>query len=371
MKIVISGARGRPGPQGEVGPVPNIVPKFAEHTANGTLTLNYSQSADWFVVLKANITQLSVTNLPDDLGMRIALLQDSTGGRTVTLDPAWVEGDTEPTISINPLTLSVITVENDGTDHIVSGAVPSLIDYGTYLPLAGGNLAGNLTIAKASPVLGLDTESADQEALIEFRRNNVVFWKMGKDAEAHGGSDAGSDFYIQRRDNTGAVLNKPITIDRQTGTITFDNYFRTKGRKRLEAQFDKTGSTSLSNVTNLSLAVLAGKSYGFRAVLPYSCDEGGGVKFAINGSITADYIWFQINAIKNAGTPVLVIGDRHTALGSSSAYQAAGHTFGHCVIEGEVDVTVAGELRVQFAQSASVGTSNIKKGAMFDVFEIA
>ena len=45
---------------------------------------------------------------------------------------------------------------------------------------------------------------------------------ISKDGSAESGSNAGSNFAIERYNDAGALLNKPISINRASGWITLD-----------------------------------------------------------------------------------------------------------------------------------------------------
>ena len=134
----------------------------------------------------------------------------------------------------------------------------------------------------------------------------------------------------------------------------------------VSTQFDTT-STTLANVTGLSLDVEAGRTYSFRAVLHYDADGVGGHKYAINGTATATAIKYQINSIRNS-TNAYVINSRQTALGGNAG--EAGATAGMTTIEGVITVNAAGTLTVQFAQNAAGGTSSILTGSSFEMVPI-
>lgn len=358
-RITISGARGPAGPAGPQGAVPSIQPYWVEHAASGALALSYSVAADVFIYLRANITALTVTDLPDGLSMRIAFLQDATGSRTVSLDGTWVTGSPTPSISSSALTLSVIMVSRSGATYTVSGAVPYVPDYSLYLPLSGGTLTGNITIAKSTPVLKLDAAAVDEEATLTFARDGVDVWRMFLDED--------DKLRIQRRAANGTLINSPLIFDYATGTVTCDNFLKTKGRKRLTAQFDRT-SSSLGNVTGLTVDLLAGLTYGFRAYLHYTAHATSGHQYAMGGSCTATSIVYQTTSLSNA-TMANVIAARHAVLGGASGQ--VGSAAGTTLMEGCITVNVAGALRVQFALNTGSGvTSSLLAGSFFDVWEV-
>lgn len=103
----------------------------------------------------------------------------------------------------------------------------------TLLGLTAGtaNFTGDLTISKASPVLSINASSGDPVVSIDgaagqikstrYRTGTSLRWLTGANATAESGSNAGSDFVIQRYNDAGAGLGAALTITRSTGTATF------------------------------------------------------------------------------------------------------------------------------------------------------
>lgn len=139
------------------------------------------------------------------------------------------------------------------------------------------------------------------------------------------------------------------------------------GAVRVSTQFDKTTNTTLADVTGLSVTVVAGRKYRFRATLFVDASAVGGQKYAISGTATATAIIYNINTISNT-TNLLVITSRQTALAGSSGQ--AGATSNFTEIAGLISVNAGGTLTVQFAQNASNGTSSVLVGSYFEVWDI-
>ena len=134
------------------------------------------------------------------------------------------------------------------------------------------------------------------------------------------------------------------------------------------ADFTKTGDTTLATVTGLSLSVLAGRTYSFRALLFVDADAVGGSKFAIAGTATATAIIYHIRLLDDA-TDAFLIAARQTALGGSSGQ--SGSTAALALIEGTIVVNAAGTLLVQFAQNAAAGASSVKAGSTWTVEDVS
>lgn len=149
--------------------------------------------------------------------------------------------------------------------------------------------------------------------------------------------------------------------------LDINGFFRWGGMKRVSTQFDKT-NTTLANVTGLSVTLVAGKTYHFRAEL-FETSGAGGHKYAISGTATATAIIYDIETT-DLSSQLLDICARATAL-DTAAGEATGSTH-NTLIEGTITVNAGGTLTVQFAQNtAAGGTSSILVGSVFMVWEVA
>lgn len=95
---------------------------------------------------------------------------------------------------------------------------------------AGDTMTGNLTIAKASPVVILNKAASGQGAPIYGQTNGVPRWAVslgGGDPET--GSNAGSNFYITRFADNGNSLGDPLLINRATGSAIFQSGLTVNG----------------------------------------------------------------------------------------------------------------------------------------------
>lgn len=149
--------------------------------------------------------------------------------------------------------------------------------------------------------------------------------------------------------------------------LDVNGFIEWSGQKRVSTQFDAVGSTALANVTGLSVTLVAGKTYHFRAMLDVAADVTGGSKFSMGGTATATAIFFWVTLI-DGSTNLNTINSRQSALAGSAGQ--AGTLTGKCLIEGVITVNGAGTLTVQFAQNAAAGTSSVKVGSILIVQQI-
>lgn len=159
-------------------------------------------------------------------------------------------------------------------------------------------------------------------------------------------TDVGGQFYsadAAAGDANIFVRNEAGEVNRLTGLAA-----------RNSAQFDKTSSTALANITGLTRNVEASRVYAFTAVLQSTAIATGGVKFAVSGTATATAISYEGVLVD---TGVIVNQTRATAL-DTTVCASTTSTAGTCTIRGVIQVNAAGTFTIQFAQNASDGTAS-------------
>lgn len=140
-------------------------------------------------------------------------------------------------------------------------------------------------------------------------------------------------------------------------------------RARVASAFARTSSTTLTNITGLSVTVAAGKTYEIYAVIPTTSALSGGVKFAIGGTCTATTINYTGTTQDAAGGATYM--SKSAALGGTVGEQS-NVTNAETVIRGEIIVNAGGTLTVQFGQNTSnASASTCTVGGQFVVTQIA
>jgi hypothetical protein len=163
--------------------------------------------------------------------------------------------------------------------------------------------------------------------------------------------------------DTGIGKTAAKVIGASDGTTINAGWFTDAGIKRVATQFDSV-TTTLANITGLSVTVTAGRTYTFDATLFVDASLVGGSKYAIGGTATATSIVYQINLVDNTSNSN-TITSRQTALAGASGQ--AGTTTGYANIHGTITVNAGGTLTVQFAQNVANGTSSVLVGSDFIV----
>lgn len=143
--------------------------------------------------------------------------------------------------------------------------------------------------------------------------------------------------------------------------------FISNSAKVCTTQLDRASSTTLTNVTGLSVNVIAGATYNFTVRLVGTATANGGAKFAIGGTCTATSISYTgknfNGTTSNASTTTTTLGN---AVGASTAVFTDG------TIVGSIVVATAGTLTVQFGQNAShADTSSVYVNSNFTVTRVS
>ena len=188
-----------------------------------------------------------------------------------------------------------------------------------WVQKAGDTMAGDLIIAKVNPNLGLRKTASGQINSIFGRNGNLMRWSLyiGDDT-AESGSNVGSDFKINRYDDTGALLTSPLTIARGTGLATVQGdptsalgvatkqYVDT----RTAPFFPTCGRLTTVNPTTLAFNSAFGSYIKINGVI---YDFGAGITAnklgcfvnGVAGQNLAPSGWYLVFVFSNAGTPTL------------------------------------------------------------------
>lgn len=119
---------------------------------------------------------------------------------------------------------------------------------------------------------------------------------------------------------------------------------------RSTAQVDRATSTTLTDITGLSVDLEAGGVYAVRAYIPGVATANGGAKFALAGDSTLTATSFSATCSNMNGSTANAAATT-TTLGN--AIGAATAVFSHATIDGVIVVNAAGKLKAQIAQNAS------------------
>lgn len=176
----------------------------------------------------------------------------SVGGSAVGApanSPVFTGNPTAPTPATADNSTSIATTAFVKNQGYVTG--------GPYLPTAGGVLTGNLAINAANPNFVLNKSASGNANYIVSQTNGSTRWRVQfGNATAESGGNVGSDFYLQRYDDSGTPVDTPITVVRSTGEVAIKgsstNTDAAAGYvgEYVEALFQGSTSVPVSTITN-------------------------------------------------------------------------------------------------------------------------
>lgn len=109
-----------------------------------------------------------------------------------------------------------VLVKNSNTD----GDVGWSTDTEDYLPLSGGTLTGILYLVPAAGNAEMVLASAAATSrIVRFRTGSSMRWGFLTNNTAESGSNAGSNFQINRYDDSGNYLGATLQLIRSTGEV--------------------------------------------------------------------------------------------------------------------------------------------------------
>lgn len=130
--------------------------------------------------------------------------------------------------------------------------------------------------------------------------------------------------------------------------------------------FTASATTSLANITGLSITLTAGATYYFRAKLLGSgtaVPSAGGIKVAISGTCTATSIIASIAGSFGTAATTPYYRSVVTALDSATSNTPTSDTSLDMTIEGTIVVNTGGTLTIQAAQVTASGVTTVSAGS--------
>ena len=277
---------------------------------------------------------------------------------------------------------SSLTAANAGQLSLTANNAASA---GNALSLGNATFTGS-SVAQVGTLLGY---TINQTGTSAFTNLKLVTTETGKGSgnqrliDAYAGtSGTTSEFYVDDAGNINSAssvitlggftltMGGNVQVNQALSTssnpsfnsLTVTNLIKHGGLVRTTAAVTATSSTTLTNVTGLSVNVAASTSYHFRVWAPTTAATSGGIQFAIGGTATATNITYE--GYIDGATKT-----RASAL-ATAVCSSATATTGTATIEGTIAVNAAGTLTVQFAQNTSnASASTVLQGATFEVFQ--
>jgi hypothetical protein len=177
----------------------------------------------------------------------------------------------------SPTTGQIFTAPN-GSTWIYDGVKWASTSAGTgFLPLSGGTLSGNLTIAPAGDANLILNKSGSGHSndIFSYTAGSPRWLFQFGNSTAEGSSNTGSDFVLARYDNSGNYLDAPLIVQRGDGraTVTQDPIvplgIATKEYVDNTGGFNNVGR----NLINNSMMRVAQRGNGPFTAAGYSLDQ--------------------------------------------------------------------------------------------------
>jgi hypothetical protein len=201
----------------------------------------------------------------------------------------------------------------------------------TYVNVTGDTMSGNLSISSLDPVFALNKTTSGHAGVLLAYTNNSPRWQVTLgNSVAESGSNAGSDFSIDRFNDAGVYAGSPFTIMRANGNATFAQSMTAAIVISLGAiwsiatattgtfQFGNSGSKSLS-FDGTSTFTLNGGALNLGSPGTFNPLNAGDITTSRPGAATAGAVFFG----NTAGKYLLNDGTRYNFVGGNVYFGTA------------------------------------------------
>lgn len=186
------------------------------------------------ITLPATVAHIAISDTPpvgpisgdfwweSDTGTLYMFYNDGNSSQWVSVGGSAVGAPSDsPVFTGDPRAPTPALSDNDtsiATTAFVKGQ--GYVTGGPFLPTAGGTLTGNISVSKVNPVLSLDKAASGQQNILTGTTAGSIRWRtiLGN-TTSEAGSNAGSDFSIDRYNDAGAIIDSPFFIARNTGQV--------------------------------------------------------------------------------------------------------------------------------------------------------
>lgn len=334
---------------------------FAQFTGTGQInagagltkggsTLDIGTASSTRIVVNIdNIDLATVTDSGTGTFKKIAI----DGYGRVTGTEAVVASDITGLIGASNVTIGSTTIALGATSTSLTGlsSVTSTTFVGGLtglaslnLPLTGGTLTGDVTLSYAIPNITL-AATASNYALLSFNTVSSRRWTIAKDNTAEAGSNAGSNFVINRYDDANTLLSSPFWINRATGHTTIASLTVSGGITGNAAT-----ATTLETGRTISIS-----------------GDGAGTSAAFDGSANANISLTLNNVNSNTGAfgsasvvPVITVNAKGLITAVSTASITAGATVAGASTQ--IQYNTSGALDASDGLTFTAGTSTLTVG---------
>jgi hypothetical protein len=168
---------------------------------------------------------------------------------------------------------------------------------------------------------------------------------------------------------TASVLNVPASGNASASEVVKGDDTRLMTQTRLISTADLTkNNTTLEDIPGLVTGSLEAGDYRVEATIFVNQDTTGGSKIALTGTATASAATYDVSTVHAVATGFS--NTRVTALGSAVASSGSAGAVMRYDLDGVVTISVAGTLKLQFAQNSANATSTAQQRSIFVVTKI-
>lgn len=218
------------------------------------------------------------------------------------------------------------------------------------------NFAVKIAVA-GSAILGIDGLAANYRTL-RYRSSGVDRWWVGADNTAEAGSNAGSNYVIQRYSDAGAYIDTPLTINRANGAMVASG-----------ATFSNTVSVTVASGSGVLGIDRPAASYGVMRYRTAGVDRwwaGANVSVEAGSNVGSDYAILRYSDTGTyLGTPLTIVRSSGVVLlGSATALASAEQLQVTGAARITTFVAAQGGFRVTEGGSAKQGIATLASGAV-------
>lgn len=292
--------------------------------------------------------QISQTSNAADKGLLISNAANNANARF------WMDGSNNVRLSGNATEALNILLNGSGTGSVGIGTTSPTSQLQVYS--ATGVASAAVESATGSSSLSLD-RPAGQVAALQLRTSGSNRWKMQVNSGAEAGSNAGSDLQFNRYDDSGALLDTALQIQRSSGNVGIGT---TSPGYKLDVAGPVNATQLLMNGTDISANANAWTVSGSN-IYRATGNVGIGTSSPSNMLSVAgnmDAIRYGINAVGSAPANGIFAPASNTLAFSTGSAEAMRITSG-----GNVGIGTASPMGLLEMQSSAGASAYITSGA--------
>jgi hypothetical protein len=175
------------------------------------------------------------------------------------------------TLSVNGASTfaSAVTINN-------TLAATGAVTLSSTLAVTGNiSTSGNVTASQITGTTANISSAAGTAREVKLQTSGTDRWRMGASSVAESGSNAGSNFYIARYNDAGALVDSPFSVVRSTGQVLFTTTPSINGTS--DFYTDTNANSKIAALGYVTSASIAGLGYVNAAgAVAAHVNQGGG-----------------------------------------------------------------------------------------------